>query len=94
MRASRRKNPRIADPNVSRSLSLTWTRFVKSSARPPAKANNPQTTAIDARSTADSGAPSPRIMRTLATKPKNIAMPPMRGVGAIWNFCGPAPGRS
>jgi hypothetical protein len=63
---------------------LPETRLVMSSDKPATKAGTAATSMGSSNSRTDLG-----TSRTASASPRRMAMPPMRGVGASWNFCTP-----
>ena len=70
--------------NVAARRGPAPTRFVTSSANPAIKHSAPPAQAARRSPRAGGGA-----AKAAAASPAYTATPPMRGVGAVWNFCGP-----
>ena len=64
---------------------MTPTRLVMSSATPKMKAGMPANKMGVSMAWMSAGA-----LPHATTSPKTMGMPPMRGVGAVWNFCTPS----
>ena len=80
--------PSAADTAVASSRLAGETRLVRSSISPARNAGRPHSS--NSAPKVQSGRFDKAATPTQHTSPANIPVPPMRGTGVAWNFCGPA----